>query len=181
MPGGVTVREDDAGGPRGDEALRGVGGRKAGVGLPGHSLTSAEQVSTSCSRAESLGKGRRMVSICSCDFTSETHPQSLGLGAHFSGYCLELSLWIYLVWRFKGEALCLELRKPRPAASKTVCPHPPPSFQPSLLASARLEELGGFARSFRHKELPLAHPGGDHGFPECRLPLSLNNQGGDTS
>lgn len=132
-------------------------------------------------RAESLGKGRRIVCICSCDFTSETHPQSLGLGAHFSGYCLELSLWIYLVWRFKGEALCLELRKPRPAASKTICPHPPPSFQPSLLASARLEALGGFARSFRYKELPLAHPGGDHSFPECHLPLSLNNQGGDTS
>lgn len=89
MPEDVTIRDD--GGQRGDEALGG-GRENAGVDSPGHNLSPV----VSRPLFPRLNHSKRTNSICSCDFTSETHPQSLGLGGHLSAYCLELSLCDYL-------------------------------------------------------------------------------------
>ena len=76
--------------------------------------------------------------------------------------------------KFKGEALCPELRKLHPVASNMVCPHPPPVF-PSCFGKAR--GAGRICMQFPTQRAVLAYPG-DHIFPECCFLLSLNNQGG---
>ena len=144
MPEGVTIR-DDAGGPRGEEALGGGRGERL-VRIPQATISHPLKVDL-CSQAESFRKRTRVDYLFMWFYIRNT-PSVLRSWSSLVCILLRVELVGLSRLKFKGEALCLEPGKLHLVASKMVCPHPPPAF-PSCFGKAG--ELGEFGCSFPHK------------------------------